>query len=98
MLRKSVELWTEMIHKKLIFYKLINFLKIRLIFSATKTKKSLQVLGKEIQRVRLHTHPEVVHSLADSAVVFRDLLLEVLIKARLYGKEFRKRWPVVFLG
>lgn len=43
----------------------------------------------------VHTHPEVVHPLADPAVLLWDFLLKVLIEARLHREDFGKRGPVV---
>ena len=41
------------------------------------------------------THPKVIHSLADPAVLLRDFLIKVLIEAGLHRGELGKRWPVV---
>lgn len=44
----------------------------------------------------LLTHPQVVHPLADPAVLLRDIQLKVLIEAGLDGGEPGQRGPVVF--
>ena len=46
----------------------------------------------------VHTHPEVVHSLADPAVVLRDFLLKVLIEAGPHRGELGQRWPIVLFN
>lgn len=40
------------------------------------------------------THPQVVHPLADPAVLLGDFLLKVLVEAGLDGGELGQRWPV----
>lgn len=46
----------------------------------------------------VRTHPEVIHSLADPAVLLRDFLLKVLIEAGLHRGELGERWPVVLFS
>lgn len=46
----------------------------------------------------LLTHPQVVHPLADPAVLLRDIQLKVLIEAGLDGGEPGQRGPVVLFG
>lgn len=53
---------------------------------------------EDILHAGVLTHPEVVHSLADSAVVLWDFLLEVLMEAWLHREELGKRWPIVLFG
>lgn len=48
--------------------------------------------------MQVRTHPEVVHPLADPAVLVRDFLLKVLMEARLHGGERGQRWPVVLFS
>lgn len=41
------------------------------------------------------THPEIIHHLANSLILWRDVLREILIKTWFDGKPFRKWRPVV---
>ncbi len=53
---------------------------------------------EKILHARIRTHPEVVHSLADPAVLLRDILLKVLIEAGIHREKLGKRWPVVLFS
>lgn len=44
------------------------------------------------------THPKVVHSLANLAIVLGNLLLKILIEAGVHGAELWERRPVVFFS
>lgn len=46
----------------------------------------------------LRTHPEVIHPLADPAVLLWDVLLKVLIEAGIHREELGKRRPVVLFS
>ena len=53
--------------------------------------KGTQFYGCSVVR----TDPQVVHSYADFAVLFWDVLFKVLIEAGLYWANPWDRWPVV---
>lgn len=65
------------------------------------TDKQPTLLWDSIEHILyagVRTHPEVIHSLADPAVLLRDLLLKVLIEAGLHRGELGERWPVVLFS
>lgn len=53
---------------------------------------------EHILHATVRTHPEVIHSLADPAVLLWDFLLKVLIEAGLHRGELGKRRPVVLFS
>lgn len=67
--------------------------------SFTKTIQSVVWGGtEEVLHVRVRTHPQVVHSLADPAELLGDFLLKVLIEAGLHREHLGNRWPVVLFS
>ena len=106
-MRKRVALWTkERWRKPVIKGELLkNIIKHRNKNKGTSTLKIMHYRNacfrfvlQRCNAIRLHTHPEIVHSLADSAVVFWDFLLKILIEAGVHREELWKRWPVVFFS
>ncbi len=58
----------------------------------------MTLLAERVLHARVRTHPEVIHSLAEPAVLLWDFLLKVLIEAGLHRGELGKRWPVVLFN